>query len=291
MQLSVKVAAMTETPAASDWATARGEKWRDQLSGMEAMLAPVDEPLIAALGLNAPCRIADIGCGGGGTTLAISRRASAGSVVHGYDISAALIETARARMRSDEPAIAFTRADVSTAPVPDVPYDRLVSRFGIMFYDDPPAAFAKLTRWLAPGGRFAFAVWGPAADNPWMSSIREVAAAFIDVPSPDPDAPGPFRYGGADKLLALLDRAGFGDLEVRDWHGVLPIGGGLPPVEAADFALASFSVGELLADAGPETFESVRQALTDRFSQHQQGGVVRVDAFVHIVTGARSQAP
>ena len=61
---------MSENPAASDWATARGEKWRKQLSGMEAMLLPVDEPLIRALRLDAPYRIADIGCGGGGTTLA-----------------------------------------------------------------------------------------------------------------------------------------------------------------------------------------------------------------------------
>ena len=77
---------MSENPAASDWATARGEKWRKQLSGMEAMLLPVDEPLIRALRLDAPYRIADIGCGGGGTTLKISRRAVAGSVVHGFDI-------------------------------------------------------------------------------------------------------------------------------------------------------------------------------------------------------------
>jgi len=142
---------MNENPAASDWAGARGEKWRDQLPRMEAMLAPIDDPLIKALDLDAGYRIADIGCGGGGTTLAIARRAPAGSEVHGYDISPALIEAARAR-EPDEPAVAFTLADVGTAPAPDQPYDRLVSRFVIMFYDDPPAAFANLAR-LAWGWR------------------------------------------------------------------------------------------------------------------------------------------
>jgi SAM-dependent methyltransferase len=277
----------TTRTAGADWAGARGEKWRDQLAGMEAMLAPVDEPVIRALHLDAPGRIADIGCGGGGTTLAILRRAPAGSVVHGFDISPALIEAARARTRPEERAVAFAHADVATAPGPEQPYDRLVSRFGIMFYDDPPAAFANLVRWLAPGGRFVFAVWGRLADNPWMASVREAQAEVIDLPPPDPDAAGPFRYAGTDTLLTLLERAGFGDLDVRDWRGALPIGGGLPAAEAAQFALASFSVGELLAGAGDKAREDVRQSLTARFSRHEQDGTVRMDACVHLVTGAR----
>src|SRR5271167_4843938 len=244
---------MNKKPVATDWSAARGEKWRAHLPGMELMLAPVDEPLIRALNLDAPCRIADIGCGGGGTTLEILRRAPAGSVVHGFDLSPALIELARSRKGSDERAIAFEIADMATATSPQEPYDRLASRFGIMFFDDPPAAFANLVRWLAPGGRFAFAVWGPPAENPWMTSVRQVVAEIIDLPPLDPEAPGPFRYSEADTLLTLLDRAVYGDLHVGDWRGALPIGGGLPAAEAADFALASFSsFGELLAEAGNE---------------------------------------
>src|ERR1700688_4393154 len=106
---------MNEHTAASDWTAARGEKWCAQLTGMEATLTPVDEPLIRALNLDAPWRIADIGCGGGGTTLEILRRAPAGSVVHGFDLSPALIDLARGRARSDDRAIAFEIADVATA--------------------------------------------------------------------------------------------------------------------------------------------------------------------------------
>jgi SAM-dependent methyltransferase len=277
---------MNENPSASDWAAERGEKWRAQLSGMEAMLATVDEPLIEALRLDAPYRIADIGCGGGGTTLEILRQAPAGSAVYGFDISQALIDTARARIRPDDRDVAFAVANVATAPAPELPYDRLVSRFGVMFYDDPPAAFSNLVRWLAPGGRFAFAVWGPQSQNPWTSSLREVISEIIDAPPPDPEAPGPFRYADAGKLLTLLNQAGFGDLDVRDWRGSLPIGGGLPAAEAANFALASFSAGELLSEAGDEAIEEARRALTARFSHHQKDGVVRMDACVHILTGA-----
>lgn len=275
---------MSEYPAASDWATARGEKWRKQMVGLEAMLLPVDEPLIGALRLDAPYRIADIGCGGGGTTLEVLSQAPAGSIVQGFDISPTLIEAASARSEN----CAFALADVQTAPGPEEPFDRLLSRFGIMFYDDPPAAFANLARWLAPDGRFAFAVWGSPAENPWMSSLREVAAEIIDVPQPDPNAPGPFRYADTGKFLTLLDQAGFSDLGMQDWRGTLPIGGGMAPAEAAQFALAAFSVGDLLADAGDEAANKAQRSLTARFSEHQQDGIVRMDACVHIVTGTRA---
>jgi SAM-dependent methyltransferase len=255
---------------------------------MEAMLAPVDEPLIRALELDAPYRIAELGSGGGGTALALLRQAPAGSVVHGYDISPALVEAARERTRADERGITFEVADVATTK-PEMPYDRLLSRFGVMFFDDPEAAFANLAHWLVPGGRFAFAVWAPPADNPWMSILREVVAEIVDVPTPDPEAPGPFRYADADKLRRLLLQAGFGELDVRDWRAALPIGGGLPAPAAAKFALAAFSVGELLAEAGDEALEGARQALTAHFARmEQQDGAVRVNARVHIFTGTRS---
>ena len=277
----------TARMAGSDWVAARGEKWRAQLSGMEAMLAPVDEPLIRALHLDAPCRIADLGCGGGGTALEILRQAPGGSVVHGFDISPALVELARERTRPDERHVAFEIADVATAK-PEKPYDRLVSRFGVMFFDDPRDAFANLVRWLAPGGPFAFAVWGRPSDNPWMTSVREVVADIIDMPPPDPGAPGPFRYGEADDLLALLEQAGSGELDSSSWRGALPIGGGLPAAEAAHFALASFSsFGELLAKAGDDALNEARRSLTARFSRHEQDNAVRMDACVHIVTGTR----
>jgi SAM-dependent methyltransferase len=274
---------------ASEWSAARGEKWRAHHVGMESMLKPVEEPLIAALQLDAPYRIADLGCGGGGTALEILRRAPAGSVVHGFDISPALIELARKRIPSDTRAVAFDVANMAMAS-PDQPHDRIVSRFGVMFFDEPQAAFANLVRWLAPGGRFAFAVWGRPSDNPWMTNVREVVAAIVDLPPLEPDAPGLFRYADASKLLALLDRAGFGELDVRDWRGPIPIGGARTCAEAAEFALAAFSsFGELLAEAGNDALTNARRSLTERFSRHEKSGAIWMDACVRVFTGARLQ--
>jgi len=279
---------MTTPLASSEWAADRGAKWNAHVAGLEAMLRPIDEPLTRALRLDAPCRIADVGCGGGGATAEVARRAPPGSVVHGFDISPDLVASARTRHESKAQTLDFGVADVATALAPDVLYDRLVSRFGILFFDDPATAFANLVCWLAPGGRVAFAVWGPSDENPWTSSMSEVVAAFIDLPRPASDAPGAFRYADADNLVALLGESGLSHLDVHEWQGALSLGGGLAAAEAAHFALASSSVGELVADAGDDVLDEVRHVLSTRFARYEQGGVVRMDACVHIVTGQLS---
>ncbi len=116
-----------------------------------------------------------------------------------------------------------------------------------------------------------------------------MVAEIIDLPPLDPEAPGPFRHGEADKLLTLLGRAGYGELDVLDWRGVLPIGGGLPAAKPRISHSHPFlsSLGELLAEAGNEALNDARQSLTVRLSRHQQDGAVRMDACVHIFTGAR----
>jgi SAM-dependent methyltransferase len=276
---------MTTRLTSSEWAADRGAKWNAHVVGLEAMLRPIDEPLTRALHLDAPCRVADVGCGGGGVTAEIARLAPAGTLVHGFDISPDLVASARARYESKARTLDFFVADVAMAPAPDVRYDRLVSRFGILFFDDPAAAFANLIRWLAPGGRVAYAVWGPPDENPWTSSMSEVVADFIDLPQPAPDAPGAFRYADADVLLALLEEAGLSHLDVHEWRGALSLGGGLAAAEAAHFALASSSVGDVLADAGDDVLDEARHVLTTRFAHYEQDGAVRMDACVHIVTG------
>ena len=278
---------MRRKPEAIDWVGRRGEKWSERLDEMEAMLAPLNQPLFEQLRLEGPARIAEVGSGGGATAMDVMRRAPPGSVVHGYDISPALVEVAQARSRRSQRSIVFEVADMSTA-APKHPYDRLVSRFGVMFFDAPHAAFGNLVRWLEPGGRFAFAVWGPASENPWLTTVRDVVAQVVEVPAPDPEAPGPFRYGNPATLLALLDEAGFSDLEVHDWRGELSLGGGLPPASAAAFALDAFSsFSELLEAAGGTARVQAERTLETELSKCQRDGGVRLQALVRFFTGTK----
>jgi SAM-dependent methyltransferase len=276
---------MTTGPVV-DWAAARSDKWRRHLAGLEAMLAPLDEPLITALAFNAPARIADVGCGSGATTMEVLRRGPAGSIAHGFDLSPALIEVARRRHGAHDSEVAFEVADMETMAPPEQRYDRLISRLGVMFFNDPLAAFANLQHWLIPGGRFAFAVWGPLDDNTWMTATRLAVAEAIDLPPIETSAPGPFRYGDVTPFLSLLARAGFVNLTVTDWRHALPIGNRLPASEAARFALASFSsFAELLSNAGSDAPVKARDVLAAQFAPYEREGAVMMPARVHIVAG------
>jgi SAM-dependent methyltransferase len=264
-----------------DWAASRGALWRDKLDGMEALLAPVDAPFVEALALDAPYRIGEVACGGGGTTRAIAAAAPPGSEITGFDISPDLVAAATARAGD---VARFLEADASKYR-PERPFDRLASRFGVMFFEDPAAAFANLRHWLAPGGILAFAVWGPAAEVGFMAQIRATVASVMDVPAGDPDAPGPCRYADPSKLIALLGDAGFVQAASRSAQCALPVPGDTPEAAAA-FLLASSSMAAPLADAPAEIRDKAYARLTQVCADHWDEGRVRMPARVEIVTAA-----
>lgn len=298
--------------AASDWAGERGKKWVENLAATERMLAPVDAPLLQALALDRDLRVADIGCGGGQTTRQIAKAifgagvcpqeraqdaaatlVSHSACVHGVDVSPDVIAAAKRGVSgaslgdgvSVSDAVQFYCVDAGTAASPEPSrYQRLSSRFGVMFFDEPLRAFSNLARWLVPGGRFAFAVWGPLPANPWMHCLREVVAELVELPPPQPDAPGPFRYADAERFCALLNQAGFSEVNGKPWSGKLPLGGGLSAADAATFCLSAFSVGEMLGDDSA-LLRAAETRLRERFEAFETEGRVLVPASVHVVTG------
>lgn len=269
----------------SDWAGARGRQWLTQLAQMESMLGELDTPLINALALAENLRIAEIGCGGGATAIRLAAECSGTLQVHGVDISEDLVRAAQQRAGRHS-NLEFRCIDAGSAPAPEQGYDRLCSRFGIMFFAHPERAFENLFQWIKPDGRFAFAVWGPLGENPWMYAARDAVLSVIDVPPGDPDAPGPFRYAKVQKLLSLLSDAGFRDAHAIPWTGKLRLGGALSADDAASFALSAFSFAEPLQSL-PEEYARAHQSLANSYAQHLEEGFVRMNAAVHIVTGGR----
>lgn len=272
--------AATQSPSSQTWAETRGVKWRDQLDPMEAMLAPIDAPLIGALDLTGRLRIAEIGAGGGATTRAIATAATPGSTIEGFDISPDLVEAANARAGK---VARFTLADAASFR-PAERLDRLASRFGVMFFEAPEQAFANLHQWLQPGGKLAFAVWGAAKEVTFMASVREVVAAVIDLPQPDPDAPGPCRYGDPSRLLALLTAAGFHDCATKTWRGDLQVGGGMTPDAAAEFLLTSSTAAGPLADAEAREQAEAHDRMAAICATNLRDGTVWMSTRVEVIT-------
>lgn len=275
----------------NDWNGWRGEKWRSQLDAMRATLRDVDRALIDRLDLSQPMSIVDIGCGGGATTRALANSAHRSSRIQGLDISPPLIDVAQQQNAGFDSTITYEVSDVQRDTANRGPYDLLVSRFGVMFFEDPNRAFRNIARWVQPGAPFLFAVWGKPSETPAISDIKAIIGEVIDLPSPTPHAPGPFRYGDPTMLLDSLAQSGFSQLKAERQSFELPVGGSVGAHDAANFVIQAYSnFSELLSEAGPETFNVALERVRSHLSKFEQNGVVHMEAMVQFVSGLRNRS-
>jgi SAM-dependent methyltransferase len=268
-----------------DWAGEMGVKWLTHIDRFEGMIAPIGDALLARAAIARGERVIDLGCGGGLTSLAAAQATGPDGAVLGLDISPDLIDAARRRAQ-DYPNVRFVCADAAKVTLDEPPYDRLISRFGSMFFAEPYAAFTNLHGLLKPGGRIDLAIWAAPRDNPWMMELMGVARSHIDIPSPDPRAPGPFAFADLDYVRDILSHAGFSAPDFEPYKGEQAIGGpGATPDQAADFALASMAIGRALAEAGDDVLARARTDLVALFGQrHVPGKGVMMANKVWLVT-------
>lgn len=278
-----------ETMAAEDWAGEMGERWLRNLDRFESMIAPVGEALLQRADYRPGEAVIDIGCGGGASARAIAARVGPAGRVLGVDISPQLVVECERRSRAAGIANArFVAADAAAVELPSASYDRLHSRFGSMFFPEPAAAFRNLAGLVRTGGRADFAVWAPAKDNPWVGSMMGILRDYLDLPKPEPHAPGPFALDDPNYFGSLLREAGFTALEFALWQGGQPIGGaGSTPESACDFVLNSMNFGDMLAEQPATVRSAVEARLLALFREHQTPRGVEMQALAWLVSARR----
>lgn len=253
-----------------DWAGEMGARWLANLKGFESTIAPAGDALLARAAYSPGERVLDIGCGGGATTLAIAQAVQPDGEVLGIDISPDLIvATTRRAAAAGITNARFLCADAANVTLPDGPYDRLVSRFGCMFFAEPIPAFANLRKLLKPGGRIDLAVWGPPQQNPWMLEGMAVARRHVELLAPLPRAPGPFAFEDLDYIREILDGAGFQGIDIIAAKGQLAVGGpDATPEQAQQFACNAMAFGQTLLDY-PESVQHAAHAdLVELYRKH-----------------------
>lgn len=271
------------------WAGEMGEKWNRHLDEFEAGIREVGEAAVAAANLELGERVLDVGCGGGLTTQWLAERVGPKGTAIGIDVSARLIATARRRAEhAGVNNASFIRGDASRIAL-DAPVDCLFSRFGVMFFDDPYAAFRHLRRLVAPGGRVMMACWGPLEENPWVGELLAVPRRYIEMPSPDPRRPGPFAFAEKSYVTDILTRAGFTDVRFAPWRGAQLIGGeGATAESAAAFVMKALFIGELLEDQSDEIQSRAEQDVCEVLRPHESPEGVRMDAMVWLISARSS---
>jgi len=273
-------------PAYSDWQGATGEGWAAHAGHYETMLADVGAALLDHAGFAPGERVVEIGCGSGRFARRIAAAVAPSGTVLGLDISPALAQLARQEAaEAGTSNLEILVADAQTAVLPGVPFGRLVSRFGVMFFADPAAAMANLQAMLAPGGRLDFAVWAGIEGNPWASAVMEVARAHLGLPPRDPRAPGPFAFSDEAYLRTLLAGAGFQTVRFTPWQGKVQFGEpGVSAAEAAGLAVAGGTLAGPIQVASEETRAALLADLTARMQPYLTDAGVLLPASVHLVT-------
>lgn len=268
------------------WDQLAGPTWVRLGDAMDRMLAPVLEALLEVADLQKGARVLDIGCGAGASTLAAARIVGADGHVIGADISETLLHQAREKAaEAGVSNVAFRHCDAETHAFQPASFDALISRFGVMFFGDPAAAFANMATGLRPGARMSFATWGQIPNNPYFKLPATVARRYFGAAPPrsDPDGPGPFAFRDPDRVLGILKEAGLTDARV-DVRRILLT----PPDGAAGLAALCAEIGPTEIafehfEASQTDRERVNAAVAEAFSVYETDGVLRVPSEINIV--------
>jgi SAM-dependent methyltransferase len=180
--------------------------------------------------------------------------------------------------------IRFENADAQTAALE--PCDLVFSRFGVMFFADPPAAFANLRRALAPGGRLAFVCWQGPERNEWVRVPLAAAAQHLPLPRPAPGTPGPFAFSDLERTRAILAQAGFREIEIEPHERELAIARGSLD-EAVGFLTQIGPLSRALREAGEpsaELREAVAESVREALAPYAGPQGVRLGSASWIVT-------
>jgi SAM-dependent methyltransferase len=250
------------------WNGPTGERWAKYQSEMDRNLADATEGLLQLAAPQPGERVLDVGCGAGETSWRIAEMVGPGGTVLGVDISQPLLAQARGRAKAKN--VHFEEGDASTYPFKPE-YDLIFSRFGVMFFDNPPAAFANIRKAAAREARLAFVCWRPVAENEWTMLPMAAAKPLLpEQPPADPLAPGPFAFADPERVKAILTQAGFRDVRIEKLDGVMDLG---PSAEHACFQMTNLGpVSRALRDVDEALRAKVLAAVTAAFLQFQKPG-------------------
>lgn len=260
-------------------------KWIDNQEAQDTALSGLLARLLAIAAPAGGERVLDIGCGTGASTLALAAAVGPGGQATGIDISAQFLEVARRRIR-DAAVVnaAFELADAQThdfSPGSDLVF----SRFGVMFFDDPVAAFRNMAAALRPGGRVAFVCWSDIRHNPWFRIPRDCAIARVGRPAPPPPrAPGPLAFSDASYVSEVLRGAGLDNVQISEEDIPLSHPGGFDAV--APMLVGSGPAVRIIREqgGGDEDLAAIGPEVRQAFAPYEGPGGISVPGRFNFVT-------
>lgn len=269
----------TETPdnPSTLWKSVAGRNWVESQRLIDHLFKPIEGLLAKAVECQSPQRVLDIGCGTGGTTRAISRYTRSEGQATGVDISEVMIEAARQgteKNGAEKVGVEFICADAQTFDFGEGRYDMLVSRFGIMFFEDPIKAFQNLRRAASTDAPGLFVAWRFPQENPFMTAAARAAKSIVTLPQQAPDAPGQFAFADAKRVESILDSAGWNHISIEP----LDFECTFPESELVGYFTRLGPLGRVFPDLDEKTKARLITVVRDAFEPFVFGDTVKFNA-------------
>lgn len=268
------------------WNGDAAKRWVALGAQLDAMLQPLG---VVAMDRAAPApghKVLDVGCGCGETTMDLAHRIAPLGSVTGIDISAVMLSRAMARAKPDSGVdVTFHNSDAETHRFEDVSFDHIFSRFGVMFFQNPTAAFANLRKALRPDGRLTFICWRTPRENPWVAVPIGVAKRHVDWPEPPPaDGPGEFAFAERARFEDALSGAGFLIEAVDSLDIDVTIAGGGDVRAAIDFFMQQGPAARVMGEATEAQCDAVKADLEDALAPYLTRQGVRMTTGTWLVS-------
>ena len=267
------------------WDGPAGELWVAEQDRFDRINIQFGNHIVSGLDAEPGERVLDVGCGNGALCLAIAPVVAPGGTVHGLDISGPMLAAAARRAsQAGLDNVTFERGDAQVHPLPDAAFDAAVSRFGVMFFDDPGVAFANLARTLRPGGRIVFTCWQEVARNEWLMVPAGAALAFV--PMPDlgaPGQPGPFSLSDPERIRAVL--TAFNDITVEEV--IAPMRLGDTTDDVVEFLQRTDMAQTLMKDVDDDTASAAWAAVSEALGPYASPDGVTLNGAAWLVQARR----
>ncbi len=270
------------------WNEEGGRKWVNFQEILDSSLSHFGHEAMDIAEIRPGEKVLDIGCGCGDTTLEMAQRVGRNGQVTGVDLSTIILEQAKYKITSMlKPVVNFNCVDAQSHDFTPQTYDLIFSRFGVMFFNDPVAAFHNMRLALKPNGRLVFICWQSLHENQWVSLPLQVAGNYAPLPTPSPpNEPGPFSFGASLRITEILKGAGYKSPSIQQY--VTKFNLGRTPEKAAKFIStigpASFLMDD--PDIGYDIKISFMEELCQALALHQTDLGVELDAASWVVSAS-----
>jgi SAM-dependent methyltransferase len=273
------------------WNSVAGPRWVGLAGYVEKRVERINDLLLARSAVAPGEKVLEVGCGTAAATVALAEAVGGTGEVVGIDISEPMLAAARKRIsQSGLRNIMLLQADAQVHAFEPNRFDLIASRFGVMFFADPTAAFRNLLGAMRPGGRLCFACWAALEENRHWLIPYEVALRHLGPPAPKPPhAPGPMAFAEPEYVRSVLEGAGYEGIEIRRETPEII---GASPQEEAEHALIMGPSGRLIEEKKPQerVRELIKQEITEAFAAYAKGRDMVLPSTIFLVTARRAAA-